>query len=115
MRAAVATIRAKDLQLVLVSIRLRNYSQGRTCRLSALSETPTIQLTCRDRDRSREQAARYGTSPARCMPIQRGDIGRLYERVQVQHGRREVIKTWGIGIRALMAEPLYVLDGGSAA
>lgn len=112
---AVATIRAQDLSLVLGSVKLRNYTNGRTCRLCALSETPVIQLTCRDRDRSREQAARFGQSPARCMPIQRGDIGRLYQRVNLERGRREVVKTWGVGIRTLQAEPQYVLDGGSDA
>lgn len=114
-RPSVATIRAQDLSLVLGSVKLRNYTNGRTCRLCALSESPVIQLTCRDRRSSREDAAKWGTTQCRVSPIQRGDIGRLYERVNREHGRREVVKTWGVGIRALQAEPLYILDGGSDA
>jgi hypothetical protein len=112
---AAATIRAQDLSLVLGSVKLRRYTDGRTCRLCALSEAPVIQLACRDRYSSREEAAKYGVMQCRVSPIQRGDIGRLYERVNHEHGRREVVKTWGAGIRALKAEPQYVLDGGSNA
>lgn len=112
-----ATIRAQDLSLVLCSIKLRAYSKGRTARLCALSETLTVQVHCRDQLRYgadfAARAKRVGQSPMRVSPLQRGDIGNLYERVKCEHGRREVMKTWGVGIRALLAEPLYVLDGGS--
>lgn len=106
-----ATIRAKDLSLVLGSIKIRKYSNGETCLLCALSETPTIQLTCSDRYRDRAQAARFGVSPVRVSPLQRGDICRVFDRV-ASRGRREVLKTFGVGIRALRAEPQYVLMGG---
>lgn len=107
-----ATIRVQDLSLVLASIRVRKYTEGRTCRLCALSEAPAIALTCRDHGLDRSKAARYGVSPVRCSPIQRGEISTLFERVAREHGRREVLKTWGVGIRVLQAEPKYVLDGG---
>ena len=48
------------------------------------------------------------------MSVQRGDIGRLFDRVKCERGRAEVVKTWGVGIRALKAEPQYVLNGGEA-
>ena len=71
---AAATIRAQDLSLVLGSVKLRRYTDGRTCRLCALSEAPVIQLACRDRYSSREEAAKYGVMQCRVSPIQRGDI-----------------------------------------
>jgi hypothetical protein len=111
------TIRANDLQLVCVAAKARRLLG--TCQLCALSEHPAIEISCRDHSRGYsagyvERAKRYGLSPARVQPMKRGDIGRVYERVQREHGRREVVKTWGVGIRALQAEPLYVLNGNAA-
>lgn len=115
----VATIRANDLPLVLASIKLRKYTGGRTCQLCALSEAPLISIDCHEsqrmRERARAEALRYGRSRARVMPMQRGHIGRLIERVQRTHGRRETLRTWGAGMRALLREPRYVLNGGSDA
>jgi hypothetical protein len=115
----VDTIRACDLPLVLASIKLRKYTGGRTCQLCALSDAPLISVDCRDSQRTRErakaEALRFGRSRARVMPMQRGHIGRLIERVQRTHGRRETLHTWAAGIRALLREPRYVLNGGSDA
>lgn len=108
-----ATIRAQDLSLVLGSIKIRKYSRGETALLCALSESPVIQLSCRDWHRSRAEAARYGRSPLRVSPLQRGDIGDLIDRVARERGRREVVKTWGVGIRTLRNEDRYCLAGGS--
>jgi hypothetical protein len=114
-----ATIRAGDLPLVLASIKLRKYTGGRTCQLCALSEAPLISVDCHDSQRTRErakaEALRYGRSRARVMPMQRGHIARLIERVQRTHGRRETLHTWAAGIRALLREPRCVLNGGSDA
>jgi hypothetical protein len=113
-----ATIRARDLSLVLAAAKLRRYTNGRTCQLCALSEAPVITVDCHEREwlrpHARADAQRFGISPARVLPMQRGHIGRLAERVQRMHGRREVLKTWGDGIRALLAEPQHVLNGGAA-
>lgn len=115
----VATICASDLPLVLASLRLRKYTSGRTCQLCSLSKAPLISVDCHDSQRTRErakaEALRYGRSRARVMPMQRGHIGRLIERVQRTHGRRETLRTWGAGMRALLREPRYVLNGGSDA
>jgi len=117
--SALTSIRAADLPLVIASMKLRRFNGGRTCQLCALSEAPTIEVNCRDsrgaRQRAQAEALRWGISPARVSPMRRGDIGRLIERVQREHGRREVLRTWGSGIRALQQEPLHVLNGGSAA
>lgn len=114
----VATIRFADMQLAFVGAKARR-AFG-TCQLCALSEAPMIEIGCSDHRRGYaagyvERAKAFGLSPARVMPMQRGDIGRLYERVKREHGRREVVKTWGVGIRTLQAEPLYVLNGGKRA
>ena len=114
-----ATIRASDLPLALASIKLRKYTGGRTCQLCALSEAPLISADCHDsrrtRERAKAEALRFGCSKARVMPMQRGHIGRLIERVQRTYGRRETLRTWGAGMRALLREPRYVLNGGSVA
>jgi hypothetical protein len=41
-------------------------------------------------------------------------VAKLIERVKCRHGLREVRATWGIGPKALLAEPRYVLCGGAA-
>jgi len=115
----VATIRACDLPLVLASLKLRKYTSGRTCQLCALSEALLISADCHDsrrtRERAKAEALRFGCSKARVMPMQHGHIGRLIERVQRTHGRRETLRTWDAGMRALLREPRYVLNGGSDA
>ncbi|MES2910578.1 MAG: hypothetical protein V4718_04270 [Pseudomonadota bacterium] len=77
-----------------------------------------ITYTCSDQVRNgpdgAARALKYGMSPARVWPMQRGDIASVFERVKHEHGRKEVSKTWGAGIRALQAEPAYVLNGGTA-
>jgi hypothetical protein len=115
-----ATIRAADLGLLLAAAKLRRHTHGRTCQLCALSAGPVIEVDCAANSRWTRpdlaaQARRYGLSPARVTPLQRGHIALLYERTNRHHGRREVLRTWGAGIRALRAEPRYTLNGGSAA
>lgn len=115
----VATIHAHDLALAFASVKLRKYAGGRTCQLCAFSEGPVISVDCHDSQRTHEwakaEALRFGRSRARVMPMQRGDIARLIEQVQRTYGRRETIRTWGAGMRVLLREPRYVLNGGSNA
>lgn len=108
------TIRATDLLLLIAAAKMRRYTGGRTCQLCALSGGAMIETDCRSSRSLRETAQRVGISPARVYPMQRGEIGQVFERVQRQAGRREVLRTWGAGVRALHAEPRYVLNGGSA-
>ena len=115
---SVATIRAADLSLLLCAARLRRFTNGRTCQLCALSPAPAIPVDCHERwSRAAGQAGakRVGLSRMCASPMQRGLIARLYERVNREHGRKEVLRTWGAGIRTLRAEPAHVLNGGSDA
>jgi hypothetical protein len=115
-----ATIRAADLPLVLAAAKLRRRNAGRTCQLAALSAGPVIQVDCASnsqwtRPGLRDEARRFGLSPSRVRPLERGHIALVYERINREHGRREVLRTWGAGIRSLRAEPRHVLNGGEAA
>lgn len=114
-----ATIRASDLPLVLAAAKLSRWTKGRTCQLAALSAGPVIEVDCRSSSRWTrpgliDAAKRFGISPARVTPMHRGHIALVYERVNRERGRAEVLRTWGTGIRALRAEPRYVLNGGEA-
>lgn len=112
------TIRLKDLHLVMASVKLRRWNHNDTCLLVALSESSLIQLDCHRRNVQPshvEDAIKMGKSPVRVSPMDRGHIATLIERVRWQRGLPEIRKTWGTGIRALLAEPKYVLNGGRAA
>lgn len=112
------TIRLKDLHLVMASVKLRRWNHNDTCLLVALSESSLIQLDCHRRNVEPshvENAIKMGKSPVRVSPMDRGHIAALIERVRWQRGLPEIRKTWGTGIRALLAEPKYVLNGGRAA
>lgn len=113
------TIRAGDLPLILAAAKMRLWNKGRTCQLCALSEAPTITVECRyglsAKQRYRDAARLHGISLARVSPMQRGNIDQLFERVHFTHGRKEMLRTWRAGVRALQAEPRHVLNGGGAA
>lgn len=114
-----ATIRLKDLELSRFTAKMRRANKGRTCQLAAMSERPVLALDC-SKGRSpsqlmREEARLHGQSVARLTPLDRGHIARLMEHTQLMHGGREVRKTWGKGIRALLSEgSKYTLQGGAA-
>lgn len=110
------TIPLADLVDVLRFARLRRLTAGRTCQLCALTQAPLIRVDCADGHPSHwviAEARQRGIARHVACPMRRGHIARLMERVQRQQGRREVLKTWGVGIRALLAEPKYTLNGGA--
>lgn len=115
-----ATIRLRDMELVMATSKARRVLDSKLGWFCALSEHPTIQLDCSTRNRmyadpeSRERAQRFGMSRARFMPMDRGHIAGLIERTRWMHGLAEVRKTWRTGIRALLAESRYSLKGGAA-
>lgn len=112
------SIRLQDLELALVSAKMRRNNQGRTCLLAAMTEQPAIEVDCHKRNvrpADIERARQYGLCRAMCQPMDRGHIATLIERVRWQRGLPEIRKTWGTGIRALLAEPKYVLNGGREA
>lgn len=114
--AGTFTIDAGDLKLVAFTAKMRRRNRGATCALAATTATSFISVDCSDarRLRMRDEAMRWGLSRANVTPLDRGHIADLYERVRTLHGLTEVRKTWGVGIKALQAEPRFVLNGGAA-
>lgn len=109
------TIRLADLSLVLAAHKLRRQTRGFTPQLCVFTERPVIEVDCfNGRPNSWLLQQAKCCRPVRfAAPLGRGHIARLMDRVQRQQGRREVLKTWGVGIRALLAEPKYTLNGGA--
>lgn len=114
-----ATIRLTDVKLACAVAKGRRLGLT-TDWVCALSEHPTIRLDCSTPNRmyaepdARARARRFGMSPARFMPMERGHIAELFDRVRCYRGLDEVRATWKQGIRALKAEERYVLTGGRA-
>lgn len=110
------TIKASDLKFALAAHKLRRHTSGKTCQVAAITAGPLIEADCSSagRLRMRADALRMGKSRVTVTPMNRGHIGGLIERTRVFHGLAEVRKTWGVGIKALLAEPRYVLNGGAA-
>lgn len=112
-------IRADDLRLVLVSHKLRRHTNGRTALFCAMTPPLLLAVACgTQRHHSDEyiaDAKRIGRAPAYCGPMQRGTLYKLYERIRYTQGLAEVRRTWRTGLRALRAEPRYVINGGEAA
>ena len=110
------SIALKDLQLVLVSAKLRRFTNGRTCLMAVTTAAPILEVDCssRNRLRGREDAQRIGLANCATGPMRRGRVVELIERTRLLHGLPEVRKTWGAGLRALTAEPRHVLNGGVA-
>lgn len=109
---------AADLALLAGAAKLRRYTRGRTCQLCVLSGSIPMQVDCHNRSPSPsalEYARRLRAGAPLVAPMQRGHIGHLFELIKLRGGVHEVRRTWGTGIRALRAEPRYVLNGGRAA
>ena len=86
-----ATIRATDLDLVLVAHRLRRHTCGRTPALCVLSPGPYLHVDCASSSEHTRPgliatAKRLGLRKLNGQPLMRGHIGRLIERTRRQHG-----------------------------
>lgn len=114
--ASTQSIKAKDLQLVLIAAKMRRHNKGRTCQMAVLTSAPVIEIDCSRRNRMRnlDDALSYGYFDSQITPLHRGHISQLYMRTRLNHGLAEVKKTWGVGLKALQAEPRHVLNGGAA-
>lgn len=110
------TIKVSDLKFALASYRLRRYTGGQTCQLAVLTAGPVLQADCSHRNRiyRREDVQRHGKFKSIVTPLDRGHMAEVVMRTRWQHGLAEVRKTWGVGIKALLAEPRFVLNGGAA-
>lgn len=106
----------KMVEAALVSAKMRRRNGGRTCALAAMTAAPLLQPDCShpNRLRLRDEAMRLAARPAMCSPLDRGHIAALIARTRLLHGLGEVRKTWGAGLRALLAEDRYVINGGQA-
>ena len=114
--AGTQSIKLADLQLVLIAAKMRRNNNGRTCQMAVLTGAPVIEIDCSHRNRLRniDDALRYGSFDSQVTPLHRGHISQLYMRTRLNHGLAEVKKTWGVGLKALQAEPRHVLKGGAA-
>ncbi len=113
------TIRAADLALVLASFKLSRHTQGKAPTLAAMTAAPVIEVDCAHgrnpkihssgwyRDAVAHAAA--GKTGSRVRPLNRGTLGMLIERVAREGGRRELLKTFGVGITELRREPRHTL------
>lgn len=114
-----ATVTLDQLRLVMASAKLRRYTHGRTCLLAALTAGHTVlPVDCHRgpvRPSTREQAQRLGHYRAHVAPMARGHMAALITRTRLLHGLPEVRRTWGAGLRTLLAEPPHTLHGGSGA
>lgn len=110
------TINLEHLQLALASAKLRRHTRGGTCLLAALTSAPVLRADCSSRSRQRmlADAKLHGHSKPMVTLMERGHMAELIFRTRLEHGLAEVRKTWGAGLRALQAEPRYVLNGGAA-
>ena len=118
------TIRAGDVGLVLAAANLARWTKGRTGALAAMTAAPMLEVDCAHGRNpmlytpgfyaeARRYAAAGKTGP-RVLPLNRGTLGMLIERVARQGGRREVLSTFGVGIQALRKEPRYALRRAAA-
>lgn len=94
-KATAHHIRAEHLLLALVAMKAR----PGTC-WAAISNG-VITPSCAEGRRGHS----YGMAvPPMLTPLSRGRMQQLLERVRRTHGRQEVMRTWGAGMRALAAE-----------
>lgn len=116
MKSAI-TIPLASVELAYAAARMRRANRGRTCQLAAVSRAPILTADCHDPRMHMpawlDECRRVGLSNCTCTTLNRGRIVSLIERTRLNHGLAEVRKTWGTGIRTLMAEPRFTLNGGA--
>lgn len=105
MPSPIRTIKAEHLMLALVARKLRP-----TTRWAAVSNGMATSA-CKPQRYS--QGWGIHTQPL-LAPLTRGHMQALLERVRREHGRAEVLRTWGAGMRALGAEFATCVMGGRA-
>lgn len=108
------TIRLADIDLVLMTAKLRRHTGGRTALLAAYTPSPLIDVDCHRRAPRPVDLAQAASSRIvqQVGPMDRGHVARVIERVYLNEGLTEVRRTFKCGIRALRAESPWVLFGG---
>jgi len=108
------TIPLADVELALMTAKLRRHTGGRTALLAARTAAPLINVDCHrraPRPVDLAQAASSRTAP-QVGPMERGHIADVIERVYLNQGLAEVRRAFSCGIRVLRAESPWVLFGG---
>jgi hypothetical protein len=100
------TITVAALRLVLTGAAVRRMTHGRTAQLAAFTSAPAWRVDCGDRPAQRiaARAAAQVLDRVTVRPLQDGRLVRLFDRVQREHGPREVRAIWGAGVRELRAQ-----------
>lgn len=103
MPSLTVTISMENVALAIVARKVRPQT-----RWAAMGTHITSTARCSTR-RAPPSHEHIRHVPSLMTPMQRGDISRVYQTTNLLHGRAEVLKTWRIGIRALMSEPKYIV------
>jgi hypothetical protein len=90
-------INPDHLRLVL---QVTAHSPTAQCRWAAMTAT-VASPACADRARGHDW--RLTLNPM-CTPLMRGRMQSVVERTRLHHGLPEVRRTWGTGLRAMLAE-----------
>lgn len=97
-------ILAEHLELALVAARMR-LSSPHLARFAATTGHPNYFGSCRPRTpwKAPVTHAHPGHNTPALLTMATGDIAKVIERTRLNHGRDEVRRTWGLGIRQLRA------------
>lgn len=94
------TIPLEAVRLAFVTAKARSLSVV-TDRFAAFTDCPLVGLDCEDTLRGMKP---YRVGHCHFLPMTRGNVGQLLERVRRERGLPEVRRTWGAGLRALQRE-----------
>lgn len=110
------TIPLPAVELAAMSAKLRRRTQGRTALLAAFTPRLAVDLDCHrgapPSHRTVERAMQEGMRVDQAGPIGRGYIADLVKRIRALHGASEVRKTFGAGLKELVAEHRFFLRAG---
>jgi hypothetical protein len=109
--ATTLAVPVEHLRTVLIAHKLRRRTTPPIAPMAAMTAAPALEVDCSSGRTPRStllQAAMRMPATPRVQPLQRGWIGRVFNRTQA-HGRREVLRTWHTTISTLRREPQYSL------
>lgn len=107
------TVALEDLRTVLFAHKVRRRASTPLASFAVMTAPALFEVDCSNGrtppQSTRQYAMRMASHKARVQPLQRGHIGRLFDRVQARGRRAEVLRTWHTGIGHLRREPQYTL------
>lgn len=98
--AATKTIPLGAVRLACVTAKARHHGIA-VDRFAAFSDCPLVGIDCDDALRGLKP---YRVPACHFLPMSRGNMAQVLERVRRAHGLAEVRRTWGAGLRFLQAE-----------